>query len=259
MHWHVYDWGSIFVIRVLKIDIFLFLGFRPLFGLVSHGDSLLKVLYRLVFGHGLETNHNHQGQANVVGPVDVDKVAVPDWGDPLLVDLDDFCSVLLDGEVVLEDRSVNLPVVLATNLDDKVVSDDADRSLLDLGNLVSVTVLDGHRITDAELAFLDPVQGLAPASGLEIEGLSHSEDLVVRVEGGSSPSASAAHLVDGKVITEGQEFFAHRKGLGPGLVVRGRIVATATAATAATVCEGCTRRGAHGRVVVSNSGTHRGS
>lgn len=154
--------------------------------------------------------------------MDVDEVAIADWCDPVLVHLNDFSSVLLDCEVVLQDRSMDLPVGLVLDLHDKVFPDDADDLLLDLGDLPAVGVLDGHGITDPELAVLDAIERRSRAAGLEVEGFSQAHHLVVGIVGGSSPLVAAAHAVDGEGVSKGQELFLHGKCLGGVVVLVGR-------------------------------------
>mmetsp|Transcript_27633 Transcript_27633/g.60839 ORF Transcript_27633/g.60839 Transcript_27633/m.60839 type:complete len:233 (-) Transcript_27633:113-811(-) len=173
----------------------------------------------LIFGHGFESNDDHQGQGHIVSAVNVDEVALANGSDPVLVHLDDFFSALLDGEVVLQDGSVDVPIGVILDLDDEVVPDDADHLFLDLGNLLAVGVLDGHGIADPELAFLDGVEGGAVAAGLQVEGFPHAQDLVVGKVGRSSSLVAPSHAVDGEGIAKGQEFFPHAKGLGGAVVL----------------------------------------
>ena len=137
------------------------------------------------------------------------------------MDRDDLAPIFLDGEVVLEDGSMALPVGIALNLHNEVVADDADGALLDLGDLVTIVVFDGHGIAKAGDAVLDLKEDLS-RQVLEVEGLPSAEDLVVGLVRGLALAAAAAHPVDGEVVAEGQELLAHGEGLGTRVVVRFR-------------------------------------
>mmetsp|Transcript_7450 Transcript_7450/g.21711 ORF Transcript_7450/g.21711 Transcript_7450/m.21711 type:complete len:310 (-) Transcript_7450:142-1071(-) len=180
-----------------------------------------SISFRSLFsiGHGFETDDNHQCQSHIVRSVDIDEVAIADRSDPILVNLDDFFSALLDGEVVLEDRSVDLPVLVAPDLDDKIVSHHTNSAFLDLGNLFAVGVLDGHGVSEPELAILDGVEGRPGAAFLQVKGFSEAEDLVVGVVGRLSPLVAPGHAVDAEGIAKGQELFFHGKGLWTPLVL----------------------------------------
>mmetsp|Transcript_18178 Transcript_18178/g.39630 ORF Transcript_18178/g.39630 Transcript_18178/m.39630 type:complete len:209 (+) Transcript_18178:117-743(+) len=163
--------------------------------------------------------------------MNIDEVAIPDRSDPLFVNLDDLSSMLLDGKVVFQNRSVNLPVVISFNLDDKVVANYTNGSLLDFSNFVAVSIFNGHGVANAQLTFLDLVQSLSSMASLEVEGLTKAKNLVVCVIGGPSLSSSTAHLVDSEIITEGEKLFPHGKGLLSTVIIGGAITIAATTVT----------------------------
>ena len=132
------------------------------------GVSVLSLGVR----HGVHGHRHRQHERQVLLRGDLDAVGVAD-PEPLLRDLGDLASVVLDLVLVVHDVALHLPFLIARQVHLPPLPQRGDEGLVDQGHAFALGILDGHGVPDVQHPGLDPAD-LVALGVLDVEGVAQS-------------------------------------------------------------------------------------